>query len=131
MHRSRASQQGIGAGSILRRKEDGGHESVTDEVAIEEPLEIRIGGAALATTMRTPGNDEELVAGFLLSEGIVRTRSDIAAIVPCALSASRGNVMNVELAAGVTCEPAATQRFGTISSSCGLCGKTSIEFIRQ
>ena len=123
--------QGIGAGSIIRRKENGDHECVTDEVAIEEPLEIRIGGIAVATTMRTPGNDDELVAGFLLSEGIVRARSDIHAIAPCPLPASLGNVMKVELAPGVKFEPAAMQRFGTISSSCGLCGKTSIDFIRQ
>jgi FdhD protein len=131
MHLSDTKPQGIGAGSILRRKDDGDHECVTDEVAIEEPLEIRIGGAAVATTMRTPGNDEELVAGFLLSEGIIRQRSDIVAIAPCLLTASLGNVMNVELTAGVTFEPSGMQRFGTISSSCGLCGKTSIESIRQ
>jgi len=59
---------GIGAGSIIRRKEDGSHECVTDEVAIEDPLEIRIGGSPVATTMRTPGNDEELVTGFLVCE---------------------------------------------------------------
>jgi FdhD protein len=123
--------QGIGAGSIIRRKENGDHECVTDEVAIEEPLEIRIGGVAVATTMRTPGNDEELVAGFLLSEGIVRARSDIGTISPCPLPASLGNVINVELGPSVKFEPAAMKRFGTISSSCGLCGKTSIEFIRQ
>src|SRR5947207_7701141 len=123
--------QGIGAGSIIRRKENGLHECVTDEVAIEEPLEIRIGGEAIATTMRTPGNDEELVAGFLLSEGIIRTRADIAAIAPCPLPGSLGNVINVDLAPGIRFEPAAMQRFGTISSSCGLCGKTNIEFIRQ
>src|SRR6266404_3282840 len=123
--------QGIGAGSIIRRKENGDHECVTDEVAIEEPLEIRIGGVAVATTMRTPGNDDELVAGFLLSEGIVRAPSDISALAPCPLLASLGNVMKVELGPGVKFEPATMQRFGTISSSCGLCGKTSIEFIRQ
>jgi FdhD protein len=123
--------QGIGAGSIIRRKENGDHECVTDEVAIEEPLEIRIGGVAVATTMRTPGNDDELVAGFLLSEAIVRARSDVSVLEPCRLPASLGNVMKVELAPGVKFEPAAMQRFGTISSSCGLCGKTSIEFIRQ
>jgi FdhD protein len=123
--------QGIGAGSIIRRKENGDHECVTDEVAIEEPLEIRIGGVAVATTMRTPGNDDELVAGFLLSEAIVRARSDISALTPCPLPASLGNVIKVDLAPGVKFEPAAMQRFGTISSSCGLCGKTSIEFIRQ
>jgi FdhD protein len=123
--------QGIGAGSIIRRKENGDHECVTDEVAIEEPLEIRIGGEAVATTMRTPGHDEELAAGFLFSEAIVRKRTDVRTIAPCAVPASLGNLINVELAPGVKFERAATQRFGTISSSCGLCGKTSIEFIRQ
>src|SRR3979409_562801 len=123
--------EGIGAGSIIRRKGDGSHECVTDEVAIEEPLEIRIGSQAIAVTMRTPGNDEELAAGFLLSEGIVRMRADLRAVALCALPASLGNVINLELAPTVKFTPAATQRFGTISTSCGLCGKTSIEFIRQ
>ena len=118
--------QGIGAGSIIRRTEEGGHECVTDEVAIEEPLEIRIGGEAIATTMRTPGNDEELAAGFLLSEAIIRTREDLHA-----MSSLSENIVNVELAPTVKFSPAATQRFGTITSSCGLCGKTSIELIRQ
>ena len=118
--------QGIGAGSIIRRKEGGEHECVTDEVAIEEPLEIRIGGNAIATTMRTPGHDEELAAGFLFSEGIIRTREDLRAI-----SGFAENVVNVELGPAVKFTPAAAQRFGTITSSCGLCGKTSIEFIRQ
>lgn len=118
--------QGIGAGSILRRKENGEHECATDEVAIEEPLEIRISGTAIATTMRTPGHDEELAAGFLLSEAIVRAQSDIRS-----LAAQDANTINVELAATVKFTAAAAQRFGTISSSCGLCGKTSIEFIRQ
>ncbi|MDP9003371.1 MAG: formate dehydrogenase accessory sulfurtransferase FdhD [Verrucomicrobiota bacterium] len=123
--------EGIGAGSIVRRKDDGSHEWVTDEVAIEEPLEMRIGAQAIAVTMRTPGHDEELAAGFLLSEGIVRARVDLRGIAACALPASLGNVVNIELAPSATFTPAATQRFGTISTSCGLCGKTSIEFIRQ
>jgi FdhD protein len=118
--------QGIGAGSIIRRKEDAGHECVTDEVVIEEPLEIRIGERAIATTMRTPGHDEELAAGFLLSEAIVRQREEVQAI-----AASAENVINIQLAPTVTFAPATAQRFGTISSSCGLCGKTSIESIRQ
>ena len=63
--------QGIGLGSIIRRKGNGEHECVTDEVAIEEPLEIRIAGATIATTMRTPGHDEELAAGFAcLAHGV-------------------------------------------------------------
>jgi FdhD protein len=131
MSASEAEEHGIGAGSILRRKADGGYESVTDEVAIEEPLEIRIGAEPLAVTMRTPGNDEELAAGFLLSEGIVRARSDLREISRCTLPASLGNVLNVTLAATAKFTPARTHRFGTISTSCGLCGKTSIEFIRQ
>jgi FdhD protein len=131
MHLSDAERQGIGAGSIVRRKEGGGYECVTDEVAIEEPLEIRVGAEPLAVTMRTPGNDEELAAGFLLSEGIVRTRADLKEIAPCTLPASLGNVLNITLAPTVKFTPASAQRFGTISSSCGLCGKTSIEFLRQ
>ena len=131
MSASEAEGQGIGAGSVIRRKADGGYEYVTDEVAIEEPLEIRIGQDALAVTMRTPGNDEELAAGFLLSEGILRARADLREIARCTLPASRGNVLNVTLAATAKFTPATAHRFGTISTSCGLCGKTSIEFIRQ
>ena len=131
MHLSDAERQGIGAGSVIRRKEGGGHEWVTDEVTIEEPLEIRIGIDPIAVTMRTPGNDEELAAGFLLSEGIVRAREDLKEIAHCTLPASLGNVLNIALAPTAKFTPAAAHRFGTISTSCGLCGKTSIEFIRQ
>ena len=118
--------QGIGAGSILRRKENGEHECVTDEVAIEEPLEIRIGGTAIATTMRTPGHDDELAAGFLVSEAIVRHRADLQT-----LAISEENAIKVELSPTVKFAAAGAQRFGTITSSCGLCGKTSLDFIRQ
>jgi len=131
MHLSEAERQGVGAGSILRRKAAGGYECVTDDVAIEEPLEIRVNGSAVATTMRTPGNDGELAAGFLFSEAIVRKRADLRKIEPSGLPGSTGNVMEVVLSLDAKFEPASAQRFGTISSSCGLCGKTSIEFIRQ
>jgi FdhD protein len=113
---------GIGAGSIVRRKADGGFECVTDEVAVEEPLEIRVNGSSLAITMRTPGNDDELAAGFLLSEGVIRSRADL-----CALE-QNANVVEIALGSEIGLEP--MKRFGTISSSCGLCGKTSIEAIR-
>ena len=131
MSPSPAELHGVGAGSVVRRKADGTYECITDEVTIEEPLEIRIGADPIAVTMRTPGNDEELAAGFLLSEGIVRTRTDLREIAHCTLPASLGNVLNVTLSPGAKFNPAATHRFGTISTSCGLCGKTSIEFIRQ
>ena len=105
MNPSDAEQKGIGSGSILRRKADGEYEWLTDEVTIEEPLEIRIGQDPIAVTMRTPGNDEELAAGFLLSEGIVRTRADLREIAPCTLPASLGNVLNVSLAASARFTP--------------------------
>lgn len=131
MSASPAERHGIGAGTILRRKADGAVECITDEVTIEEPLEIRIDQRPVVVTMRTPGNDEELAAGFLLSEAIVRKRADLSAITPSALSKSVGNVIDVVLAPGLEFPVTAAHRFGTISTSCGLCGKSSIEFIRQ
>jgi FdhD protein len=116
----------IGPGRIIRRKKDGSLEYLRDDLTIEEPLEIRIGGKALATTMRTPGHDDELAAGFLVSEAIVHDRSAIAKI-----SADGSNRVVVSLAEGVKLKLNSAQRFGTISSSCGLCGKTSIDEIRQ
>jgi FdhD protein len=116
----------IGPGRIIRRKQDGSLEYLRDDLTIEEPLEIRIGSKTLATTMRTPGHDDELAAGFLVSEAIVRERSEIVKI-----SANRENIVEVDLAPGVKLKLNSAQRFGTISSSCGLCGKTSIDEIRQ
>jgi FdhD protein len=126
-----AELSGIAAGSIIRRKMDGSYEPATDEVVVEEPLEIRIDNDAIAVTMRTPGHDEELAAGFLLSEGIVRQREDLREVEAIVLPGSFGNILNVTLGASANFNPTAVHRFGTISSSCGLCGKTSIEFIRQ
>ena len=119
-------ENGVGSQKIIRRKRDGKLEYLPDDLTIEEPLEIRVGRRVLATTMRTPGHDEELAAGFLVSEAIVRRREEIAKI-----STDRENTVVVDLAAGLKLKLNSIQRFGTISSSCGLCGKTSIEAIRQ
>ena len=116
----------IGPGRIIRRRQDGSLEYLRDDLTIEEPLEIRIGDKPLATTMRTPGHDDELAAGFLVSEAIVRDRSAIAGI-----SRDGDDRVIVDFAGGVKLNLDSTQRFGTISSSCGLCGKTSIDAIRQ
>jgi FdhD protein len=116
---------GIGPGQIIRRKQDGELEYRHDELTVEEPLEVRIGDKTVATTMRTPGHDEELAAGFLFSEAIIRTRDEIVKI------SSRENVVTVQLGGGVKPKLNSAQRFGTISSSCGLCGKESINAIRQ
>jgi len=127
-------ESGIGSEKIIRRKGDGELEYLTDDLTIEEPLEIRVGRKPIATTMRTPGHDEELAAGFLLSEGIVRDRDQIASV-----SAGGDNRVRVDLAVAAIGDRGSrdqrsrlqTKRFGTISSSCGLCGKTSIGAIRQ
>ncbi len=116
----------VGPGKIIRRKQDGSLEYFRDDLTIEEPLEIRIGRKTLATTMRTPGHDNELAAGFLVSEAIVHRRDAIVEI-----SADRDNRVVVSLASGIKPKLNSAQRFGTISSSCGLCGKTSIDEIRQ
>jgi FdhD protein len=122
---------GIGPGQIIRRRADGNLEYQHDELTIEEPLEIRIGKKIIATTMRTPGHDEELAAGFLLSEGIVRDRDQITKFSRPDAARNRENIVIVDFAEGVTVKLNAAQRFGTISSSCGLCGKESIDAIRQ
>ena len=102
-----------------------------DSLAAEEPLEIRIGEAPLSVTMRTPGHDEELAAGFLLTEGIIERASQIAALRPYATTAGgKSNGVEVELR---DCEfdTAQLQRNFFAASSCGICGKASIEAIRQ
>src|SRR3954468_877746 len=86
-------QSGIDSGKIIRRRADGELEYCADNLTIEEPLEIHVNGKAVATTMRTPGHDDELAAGFLLSEAIVRERKQIVNI-----SLGTDNIINVELA---------------------------------
>ena len=135
-------EHGIGSGQIIRRKTDGSFEYHHDDLTVEEPLEIRIARKTLATTMRTPGHDEELAAGFLISEGILRTRDKSASRTDSSggeidkfsrptAARNRENIITVQLAEGVKVKLGATKRFGTISSSCGICGKESIAAIRQ
>jgi FdhD protein len=116
---------GIGPGQIIRRRSDGSLEYWHDELTVEEPLEIRIGKKTVATTMRTPGHDEELAAGFLVTEAIIRTTNEVEKI------SRQENAVAIQLRAGLKPKLNSAQRFGTISSSCGLCGKESIEAIRQ
>ncbi len=124
-------EDGIASDQIIRRKQDGTLEYQRDDLTIEEPLEIRIGRKTVATTLRTPGHDEELAAGFLLSEGIVRASEKIDKFSRSSGTRNRENVITVTLAEGVKAKLNSAQRFGTISSSCGLCGKESIAATRQ
>jgi FdhD protein len=103
-----------------------------DEVAVEEPLEIRIEGHPVAVVMRTPGHDRELAAGFVLTEGIVRGAKEIFEIISC-LTTERpsDNVVNIALADPARFDAAKLSRHVFSSSSCGICGKATIEAATQ
>jgi FdhD protein len=107
--------------------------SADDHVAVEEPLEIRLGGLSLAVTMRTPGDDDELVAGFLHSERVIRGADDLDVIAPYRVGDGElegGNVLNVLLKGDVRVARERLRRNFVTSSSCGLCGKVTIDAVR-
>ena len=114
-------------GSLVRRG---------DRLAIEEPLEIRLetpaGDATLTVTMRTPGNDMELVAGWLLAEGIVDTADDVAQISYCVDAANGGDQRFNVVTASLRVPPrrSGRERMTATSSACGVCGTASIEALR-
>jgi FdhD protein len=101
-----------------------------DYLAGEEPLEIRIGDEPLTVTMRTPGHDEELALGFLLTEGVINSRAEIASIDRGSDANGAANRVDIELAAGSSFDPQANRRNFYAASSCGVCGKASIDAIR-
>src|SRR5271170_6361877 len=104
---------------------------VVDYLAAEEPLQILVNGAPLSVTMRTPGHDLELSAGFLLTEGIVDSADQIKGIRAVQdENTGKNNVVEVEIT-GAKYDPASTQRNFFAASSCGVCGKASIESIRR
>jgi FdhD protein len=102
----------------------------SDELAIEEPLEIRVDNQCVSVTMRTPGHDDELAAGFLLTEGLIRQRSDVLKIEPYPRNKAK-NIINVFLAPDVAVDFKQLTRHVFASSSCGLCGKATIESVHQ
>jgi FdhD protein len=110
------------------RVRDGAVARVPDVVAAEEPLEIRLEGERVAVTMRTPGHDTELAIGFLLGEGIVRA-GDVSGAVECRSDEGDGGVVDVHLRSGVS-PSGGWQRNFYATSSCGVCGKASIEAVR-
>ncbi len=125
----------------ISKVRDGVSEAVADYVAVEEPLEIRLGYStpdgratrSVSITMRTPGNDRELAAGFLYTEAIIRRPEDIASIETCgppAPDSGNHNVIRVDLLPDVTVDLGKLQRHFYTTSSCGVCGKTSLDAIR-
>jgi FdhD protein len=117
---------------VLRIRENGyGHRA--DTLVAEEPLEIRLNGRPLAITMRTPGDDFALAAGFLVSEGVLGEADEVANIVYCAGATRDGsntfNVVDVTTASGVVIPDITLERNVYTTSSCGLCGKASLDAV--
>ena len=101
-----------------------------DELALEAPLEIRVRRQAVTVTMRTPGHDAELAAGFLIAEGVVRDARDIVAIEPCS-DDTTGDTLKVALAPHVRFDTDRLTRHVFANSSCGLCGRATIEALEE
>ena len=115
---------------VLRWESPHSQKRVSDPLAVEEPLELRVDTQAVTVTMRTPGHDEELALGFLLAEGWIRSFSDVLGVRHSPRNRD-GNVLEVVLADSVPAHPKGKLRQGITSSSCGLCGTTSIGALRR
>ena len=114
------------------RIEDGCRRERFDSLAAEEPLEIRLSGVPVTVTMRTPGNDLELAAGFLLAEGLIEQAAQIRTIRHCTgpPGGHERNVVDVELTPGTPGRQAPKPRNFMTTSACGLCGKATIDDVR-
>jgi FdhD protein len=104
-----------------------------DALVVEEPLEIRVNGSPVTVTMRTPGSDVELAQGFLLTEGVIAERDDVASVRYCRGAEADGgnsyNVLDVSLRPGLQVPDSVVRNFYT-TSSCGICGKASLDAVR-
>jgi FdhD protein len=113
---------------------DGTERRRPDALAAEEPLELRVAGKPLAVTMRTPGHDVELAHGFLLTEGVISSAEDIATARYCDSVDDSGrntyNVLDLALAPGVPPPDDSVERRFYTTSSCGVCGKASLDAVR-
>jgi FdhD protein len=117
--------------AVLRWDSEGGMNPKQDWLVREEPLEIRVRGRSVAVAMRTPGHDEELAAGFLLSEGVARKREDVIEMAHCRQGGAGDlpNTLNVFLGPDVEFDIEQLTRHVFASSSCGICGRTSIDSV--
>ncbi len=117
---------------VVRYRDGKSFVAEPDEAAVEEPLEIRVEGQSIAVVMRTPGHDRELAAGFVLTEGIVREGAEIFEITSCLTKGeSGGNGIDITLVDPARFELAKLSRHVFSSSSCGICGKATIESAMQ
>ncbi|HSH39761.1 MAG TPA: formate dehydrogenase accessory sulfurtransferase FdhD [Chthoniobacterales bacterium] len=116
--------------AVLRYTAGSGATERADSIAAEEPLEMRVEGHSIAVVMRTPGHDRELAAGFLVTENLIRARSDIFDITQCDSSAA-DQVVNVTLRNPAAFDASKLTRHVFSSSSCGVCSKATIDAVRQ
>jgi FdhD protein len=125
--RARSTRVVVGDGTVVRQA------SRPDTLAVEEPLEIRVGGHPVTVTMRTPGDDFDLTLGSLLTDGVITEPADVRQLMHCLDEDESGsptfNVVDVSLAPGVAADLDRTARSGYQTSACGVCGKTSVDAI--
>ena len=129
------------AGRLVRRTRvtrfaaDGSSIGREDSLAVEEPLEVRVSGSSFSVTMRSPGDDFDLVAGFLVSEGVIWEADQLASMRFCAGTDEQGlqtfNVIDAELSPGTAPPDLSLERHVYTSSSCGICGTASIEAVHK
>jgi FdhD protein len=129
------------AGRLTRRAKirqfapDGGSVDREDALAVEEPLEVRVNGTSFSVTMRSPGDDFDLVAGFLVSEGVIWSAEQLVSMRFCAGTDEQGlqtfNVIDAELSADTAPPDLSLERHVYTSSSCGICGTASIEAVHK
>lgn len=132
MRVGRLDQKGIALRDLVRVGGAVGSEGTEDALAVEEPLEIRVDGDTVAVTMRTPGQDADLALGFLFAEGIIAGAADVGSAAHCGRPGEEGygNVLDVRSAGGRPIDVERVlegRRFGVTSSSCGVCGRRSID----
>ena len=127
------NQASVQAVEVIRYRDGRPLPVAADETAEEEPLEIRVEGQSIAVVMRTPGHDRELAAGFALTEGIVRNAAAIFEITSCLTTSpdAAGNAVDIALRDPTSFDAATLSRHVFSSSSCGVCGKATIEAALQ
>ena len=110
-----------------------GGSGAEDRVVVEEPLELRFEGRCLLVTMRTPGDDLDLVRGLVYTEGLVRSPADVAAVAHCpdVPPEAAGNVVQLSLRTGATLVEENAMRQGLITSACGVCGRSALDVVAR
>ena len=123
--------RGVAERRVLKIDAGGEARPARDRLAVEEPLELRVAGRPVGVTMRTPGNDFELAIGYCISERLVARPDDVEAVRFCAPEGQpqEFNVLTVDLRPGVPAPDPSLDRLAVTSSSCGVCGKASIEAV--